>query len=115
MRMMLTVAVLGLITAGAARADCMPPNDSVQIPDGSKATRDEMIAAQRAIKAFDAAVQTYGDCLKQEQDAKIAAGGDRGKVTAAYSKLNNEQVDKVQKYADKFNVELRAFKAKSPG
>ncbi|MGH8207546.1 MAG: hypothetical protein ACRETK_12300 [Steroidobacteraceae bacterium] len=115
MRAMLTVSLLVALAAGPAFADCSPPPDSVQIPDGSTATRDQIIAAQRAVKAYDSAVKDYGSCLQQEENAKVAAGGDKDKLNAKYAKLNNEQVDKVTKVAAKFNDELRAYKAKNSG
>jgi hypothetical protein len=121
MRAMLTVTLLGLLAAGAARADCTAPDDPAQIPDGSTATRDQMLAAQKATRAYDTAVQAYGDCLKQEQDAKVAAaGGDkmnkdaRAKMANDYAQRYNVQVDKLHAMADKFNEALKAWKAKNP-
>ena len=58
-------------------------------------------------------VKTYTDCLQQEQAAKLEAGGDKVKLQKQYAELNNAQVEKVQQLADKFNTELKAFKAKS--
>jgi hypothetical protein len=115
MKAMLMVPIIAALAAGPVYADCQAPNDSVQIPSGSSATRDEMVAAQKAVKAFDTAVKSYADCLQQEQDAKVAAGGDKQKLAEEYSKRQNAEVDKVQKVADKFNLELRAFKAKNAG
>jgi hypothetical protein len=118
MKLMLTVAAMTALTALAGApvwADCAVPDDVVQIPDGSSATREEMVAAQKAVVAYDAAVKAYSDCLQQEQADKIAAGGDKAKLQLQYSKLNNEQVEKVQQLADKFNTELKAYKAKSAG
>lgn len=115
MKVMLTVLLLGALAASSAFADCAPPDNAVQIPNGSAATRDEMVAAQKAVRAYNDAVKAYADCLQQEQDTKIAAGGDKAKLTVEYAKLNNAEVDKLQKVADKFNEELRAFKAKNAG
>ena len=39
----------------------------------------------------------------------------KAKVNAELAKRSNAEVDKVQKLADKFNVELRAYKAKNAG
>ena len=121
MRAMLTVMILGLLAAGVARADCVAPDDPAQVPDGSTATREQMLAAQKATRAYDTAVQTYGDCLKQEQDAKVAAaGGDkmkpdaRAKMANDYAQRYNVQVDKLHAMADKFNEALKAWKAKNP-
>jgi len=49
----------------------------VPIPSGSAAIRDEMLAAQKAVKAYDTAVTAYSDWLQQEQQAKAAVGGDK--------------------------------------
>jgi hypothetical protein len=99
----------------SARADCSEPEAAVRIPDGSTATRDQMVAAQRAVKAYDTAVKAYGDCLQHELDAKLASGGNKLLLEAQYDKLNNAEVDKLQRLAGKFNDELRAFKAKNSG
>jgi hypothetical protein len=114
--MKLTAAMSILLVMGASPvfADCTEPDESkVVIPSGAQATRDEMVAAQTAVKAFDTAVAAYSDCLKQDEDTKVAAGGDKAKVHAEAVKLNNEAVMKLQLIADKFNEELRAFKAKA--
>lgn len=113
MKVLLTVSMLGMLAMGPAFADCTAPDGNVQIPSGDTATRDEMIAAQKAVKAYDATVKAYSECLQQEADAKIAAGGDKAKISEEYAKRSNVEVDKLQKIADKFNVELRAFKAKN--
>ena len=115
MKILPSVAVLASLAIGSVCGACDVPDSAVQIPDGSTATREEMVAAQKAVVAYDAAVKTYSDCLQQEQEAKIAEGGDKAKLQAEYSKLNNVQVEKVQQLADKFNAELKAYKAKSAG
>jgi 3-oxoacyl-ACP reductase-like protein len=115
MKILLPLSVLAILAAGPAFADCTAPDGTVQIPDGSVATHDEMVAAQKAVVAYDAAVKTYTDCLAQEQQQKLDAGGDKAKLQKHYAELNNAQVEKVQQLADKFNAELKAFKAKSAG
>jgi hypothetical protein len=115
MKLLLPVAALALLCAGPVSADCAVPDNNVQIPDGTTATREEMIAAQKAVQAYDTAVKQYTDCLAQEQQAKVDAGGDKAKLQKHYADLNNSQVEKVQQLADKFNTELKAYKAKSAG
>ena len=115
MKSLLSAAVLVSLCASSAFADCTVPDNNVQIPDGSTATKDEMIAAQKAVQAYDAAVKTYTDCLQQEQQAQLDAGGDKVKLQKKYAELNNVQVEKVQQLADKFNTELRAYKSKPAG
>jgi hypothetical protein len=119
MKFLLPVALLAAVTAAPAFADCVVPKISITIPDGSKATIADMLATQHAIKDADAVAQQFDDCLKAEMDAKIAAGGasmkdeQKIKISTDYADRQNEVADKLQKFADQFNVEVRAFKAKT--
>ena len=118
MKALLPISLIAAFVVAPAFADCVVPAHDIKMPDGSKATKEEMLATQHAIKEGNAAVIAYGDCLKAEQDAKIAAGGeqmkedDKVKINTEYANRQNAQVEKLQKLADKFNVELRAYKAK---
>jgi hypothetical protein len=115
MKSLLPIAALLALSGSPTFADCTVPDNRIQIPDGSTATKEEMIAAQKAVQAFDAAVKTYADCLQEEQQQKLDAGGDKVKLQKHYAELNNTEVEKVQQLADKFNTELKAYKAKSAG
>ena len=120
MKVLLPLSLVAALVAAPAFADCTTPLNDVKIPDGSKATMDEMLAAKHAIQENNAAVETYTQCLKAEQDAKIAAGGpdmkdeEKVKISTEYVNRQNAEVEKLQKLADRFNVEVRAFKAKQP-
>jgi hypothetical protein len=115
MRVILAISVLGLLATSPVFAECVIPDNNVVIPNGSTASKDEMLAAQKALKAYDAAVKSFGDCLTTEADAKVAQGGDKAKITAAYAKRNDTEVAKVQALADRWKVQLAAFKAKPAG
>ena len=53
MKILFTASILGVLAAGSAYADCPKPDNSVSIPSGASATKDEMIAAQsRRSKAY---------------------------------------------------------------
>jgi len=119
MKVLLPVSLLAAVFAAPAFADCTAPTIAIVVPDGSKATMEQMLTAQHAIRDTDAAVQQYADCLKAEQDAKIAAGGDKMKdeekvkISTEYVSRQNVVADQLQKIADQFNVEVRAYKAKT--
>ena len=49
MKLMLTVSMFAALAAGPVFAACAVPDGAVQIPDGTAATREEMIAAQKAV------------------------------------------------------------------
>lgn len=112
----LVIGTLGLVAGGTTYADCtLPDGGSITIPSGASATREEMVATQKALKAYDTAIRAYSDCLQDELAKKIATGGDKAKLGEEYSRRSNEEVDKMQRLADKFNTELHAFKDKNAG
>lgn len=121
MKALLPVTIIAVLCSGPALAACLTPAGNVVVPDGNSATREQMVAAQRAVKAYDADVKTYAACLQNEHDAEIAKGGttlteaDRAALGKRYANLQNVEVDKLQKVADQFNASLKAFKAKNPG
>jgi len=43
------------------------------LPDGETAAKEEMIAAQKAVKSFLAEIDSYLDCIDQEDKAASAA------------------------------------------
>jgi hypothetical protein len=118
--LLLPFTLVAATIAAPAFAECTAPIFTVTVPDGAKATKEVMVAAQKSIKELNTAVTDFTNCLLTERDAKIAAGGDnlndaaRQKIAAEYTTRNNAAVDKLTKIADKFNLEVRAFKAKQP-
>jgi len=94
---LLAVAAIGI---KAASADCPLPAVQVQIPSGATASRDDMVAAQKAVKAYDNAVKEYSGCLQRE----AVVGSDR---------LETLEVDRLKQIAAKFNTELKIFKEKN--
>ena len=118
MKALLPALLIAAAAAATARAECTAPLNDVKIPDGNTATMDEMLTAKHAIQENNAAVETYTQCLKAEQDAKIAAGGtdmkdeEKVKISTEYTNRQNAEVEKLQKLADRFNLEVRNYKAK---
>jgi hypothetical protein len=98
-----SACLLACVAAMPAIAGCTRPEDisATVIPDGTTATRDQMIAAQKAVKAYDNAVRQYTDCLQKDGDD--------------VSKQGDDAVKKDQQLADRFNSELHAFKARNIG
>jgi len=115
MKKMLLASMLTALASTAAHAACSPPDGAIQIPDGTIATLDEMKAAQKAVVAYNEAVTAFTACLQTEEAAKLKDGGDKKKIQQEYAKRNDDEVGKLQAVADKFNNELKAFKARTPG
>jgi len=120
MKVFLPFAVLVAVATTPAFADCVAPTASITIPDSATATKDELIATKKAINAYDADVQTFTSCLQQEEDAAIAALGDKAKpdqkakIQKEYDLRSNNELDKLHAVADKINLAIRAFKARNP-
>jgi len=94
------LSALAAVITLPAFADCVAPTPPGSPPSGEKATREEMVAAQAAIKGYDAAVASFSDCIKK-------SGGRAADAEDA--------VRSVEKLAAKFNAELKAFKQKNGG
>jgi uncharacterized protein (DUF849 family) len=100
---MKALAILCTIVAAAplcALADCVEPTPPGDPPSGATATRQEMVAAQTAIKGYDAAVGAFAECIKKD-------GGPASKA--------DDAVRSVERIAARFNAELRTFKQRNGG
>jgi hypothetical protein len=118
----LSIIALTALVAGPVYADCAPPTSDAtfHMPDGSKATLQEMLAAKQAVKDYNAAVEAFNSCLNLEQDAAIAARGEnitkeeRKQINDEYTERYNRELAKLQTVADQLNTEIRAYKTAHP-
>jgi hypothetical protein len=120
---LIKITVVGLLLGStfALADDCANP-PAPTIPDGAGATMDQMIAGQKAVKAFQASNIEYMACLEPgintagEQlasasgDAKAAAKEAYAEKEAAY----NAAVSAEESVAGDFNVAIRAYKTANP-
>jgi hypothetical protein len=119
MKVLLPLSLLALLATAPALADCIAPNHTIKVPSAATATKDDMIAVQRELKTWNAEVVDFKSCLDLQQDAAMAALGDkatddqRNKVAKKYNDLYNNEVDKLTDVANRFNIEVKAFKAKT--
>ena len=100
-------------------ADCTAPTPPQSIPDGNTATLQQMLAGKKAVGDFNTATNAYLDCLKNEHQAALAAAGpkvsddEKAKLDKAETDKHNKAVDQLQKIADRFNEQIRVYKAKN--
>jgi hypothetical protein len=112
-----------LLASGvSAHAACVYPQAPQKLPNGATATKEEMLAGQKTVKEYQAAVEgAYLPCLDQERNAAVAAldpnDPDYAKKKAALdevqAKKNNAAVDELQAVATRFNEEIKAYTAKN--
>jgi hypothetical protein len=111
-----TIALLALLAAGSAQAACIYPRAPDRVPDGKTATYEEMLAAQQAVKQFNDDINSYNACLDMEMTSYEKSGQfDENRLEelrVMQAKKNNAAVDEVQALADRFNEQLRIYKAR---
>lgn len=84
-----------LMLAGVSHAfACDRPTFSDAIPDGSKATEQEMANIQQAIRQFVSDSEAYIECIDGTRNPRV----------------RNEVIDEMEKVAAAFNRELRKFR-----
>jgi hypothetical protein len=88
-----SVAILCAMGSTAVLA-CERPSAPSSIPDGATASKEDMLAAKKAVDAFKSGMEEYLTCEKS--GAKKDAGA-----------------AELVKVADHFNAQVKAFKAKS--
>jgi len=112
--------VLPLLLTAGAHAECVYPQAPQALPNGSKATKEEMLAAQGTVKEYSQAVQeVYLPCLDKEKTDAIAAldpadpdyAAKKLAVESMHAKKHNAALDELQATAGRWSEELKAFKA----
>lgn len=92
MKKWVSLSVLCVLFAAPALA-CERPSAPTSIPDGKSASKEEMLAAKRAVDAFKAGMEEYLACEKSSAKKDGAAA-------------------ELVRVADRFNAQVKAFKAK---
>ncbi|TLY52261.1 MAG: hypothetical protein E6K50_07080 [Gammaproteobacteria bacterium] len=119
MKALLAMALTAALMAATAYADCPYPPAPDKLPDGASATLEEMIAGQKAVKAYDKAINDYVVCIDHELDAAIAKGGEQLKpqqkadMQKVEAQKHNAAIDQLQNIADRFNEQVKVFKART--
>ena len=78
------------------------------LPDATTATEAEMVAAQRQVRAFVAAGETYLVCLAKIIDDEERAANERNAAVSEH----NRMVAALEQTAAAFNERIRTFKAR---
>ncbi len=115
-RLIKASCTLAVITFAPLALACDYPK-RVSIPNGSVATKDEMIAGQRGVKKYMADMEVYLGCIAEE-DEKIRAGIEDADLLVEAQrdemlvKKHNAAVEEMEILAADFNEAVRAYKAR---
>jgi hypothetical protein len=119
MKALLAMTILGTLSAAPAFADCPYPAAPTKIPDGATATLQEMLDGQKALQAYDKAINEYVACIDKELADKIAKAGDslkpeqKSDMEKVEMQKHNAAIDQEQSVADRFNEQVKVFKART--
>jgi len=92
MMRLVSLAVLCAVVGTPVFA-CERPSAPTSIPDGATASKEDMLAAKKAVDAFKMSTEEYLACEKSGAKKDGAAA-------------------ELVKVADRFNAQVKAFKAK---
>jgi hypothetical protein len=118
MKALFAISALAAL-AGPAYADCSYPPPPAKIPDGNTATMQEMLDGKNAVTQYNKDINAYVACIKLEHETAVTTAGD--KLTPQQKtdmekievQKNNAAVDQLQSVADRFNEQIRIYKAKN--
>jgi hypothetical protein len=110
--------LVGALAGSQAYAACDYPIAPGKFPDGTQATKEEMLTAKHAVEKYNSDIEVYLGCIKTEFDAKLAAQTDatadqKAEMERVQSQKHNAAVEEVTAVAARFNEQLRAWKAKN--
>jgi len=121
-KLALLIAPFLLAASVAAHAACVYPQAPQNFPNGKTATKEEMLTAQTAVKAYSTEVQdVYLGCLEKEQNDAIAAldssdaeayAQKKAAIEDIHAKKHNAAVDELSAIAARWSDEIKAFNAK---
>ena len=106
-RTRIVFAGVALVFGLPVYADCDLPMD-IEIPDGSTASTENMLAGQTRVKEYMATMEEYLDCLDHEE--KAIPEKQTPEAKELHLQLHNTAVDQMEAVAAQFNEQIRAYK-----
>ena len=90
------------------------------LPDGSVASKEDMIAAQTAVKEFLASIDNYLDCIEQQEKDAIAAMDNPDEETIRRrDELLSKRFDAANEekflFGEQWNQQVRAYNDRKSG
>jgi hypothetical protein len=111
-------ALVAGFAAAQTQAACDYPVAPGKFPDGSQATKEEMLAAKKLVTQYNTDMEGYLNCIKSEFEAKAATDTSstpqqKADAQKMQDQKHNAAVEEVTAVTDRFNEQLRAWKAKN--
>lgn len=110
------------VAAQASAAGCTYPKAPEKIPDGATATKDDMLAGMKAMRAYNDLIKQYTDCLKSEHDDQVGKidpslsqekkDAQKAQLDKVLAQKNDAAVDEAQGVTGHFNDQIHAYNEK---
>lgn len=118
MNKILNTVISATFIFGAPLAFACDYPSRADVPDGATATKEEMIAGQRGVKAYMSKMEEYLSCIEAAEQETVAATDETDEAAKQqridmYNKKYNAAVDEMNLVAEEFNVQVRAYKERS--
>ena len=114
----LTASVVLILGAQSVFACDYPTR--VMVPNGSTATKQEMLDGQNGVKSYVAEMEVYLECIvAEEKNARDVLGDlepeQEQEREDMVNKKYNAAVDEMERLAAQFNAEVQAYNAQDEG
>ncbi|MBV6423014.1 MAG: hypothetical protein NAOJABEB_00802 [Steroidobacteraceae bacterium] len=116
MKLFIPAAALALVVVGGPTyAACTYPTAPEKLPDGSVATKEEMLAGKQLVQQYNKDMEAYLACIKLEYDAQLAADAatltpeQKAELEKRQTQKHNAAVDELDAVANRFNEQIRVF------
>jgi len=93
-------------------ANCSYNATTPIIPDGNIATQDELISAQKRIKAYQESLLDFRECLIEVEKSLDPEAEDYQSIKDALLDRSNASIDVEEKVAEEFNTAIRTYKSR---
>jgi hypothetical protein len=120
MKQLLSALIVGCgVAAAPANAACDYPSPPGSFPDGTKASKEELLAARKLFHKYDSEMTAYIECARAVVDAKLAADPKPSKAEQKdMERIMNQKLDAALQEAEgvkeRLNKELRAYSELHP-
>ncbi|GHA15315.1 hypothetical protein GCM10008090_26090 [Arenicella chitinivorans] len=105
----LLICALTSISFSAVARDCVAPTNKPIIPDGHVASKDELLAAQDAVKAFQTRNLEFLVCLDKKREAIAPDAAGSAETLAKYQAQEEAAIALEQSVANEFNTARTNF------
>jgi uncharacterized protein YecT (DUF1311 family) len=118
MKHVFSALIVGVTLATAQAHACDYPAAPGKFPDGSVASKEEMLAAKGQVVQYNTEMDAYLACIKGEYDAKVAGltkptKEQLAEIEKVQAQKQDAALKEVTDVTERFNEQLRAWKAKN--